>query len=116
LALQILIQRRQLPAYGGEQQQDCRDGEQELRDKIVAEESGEHKFGGYLLWSFLVLGGSILICSWQDLDPYGKERPIPAIKLIEAVFNSPAGQLGQQFRHVQSSVSNTGLLHRDANF
>lgn len=47
------------------------DGEQELLDKIVAEEPGDEKFGGYLIWSFLVLGGSILICSWQQLDPYG---------------------------------------------
>lgn len=47
------------------------DGEEELLNSMVTDASGETKFGVYLIWSFLVMGGSILICSKQRIDPYG---------------------------------------------
>jgi hypothetical protein len=51
---------------------ECRDGEEELLNSMVTDASGETKFGVYLIWSFLVMGGSILICSKQRIDPYGE--------------------------------------------
>lgn len=41
----------------------------------LAEQPGEDKFGGYLIWSFVVMGVSILVCNKQEIDPYGKSSP-----------------------------------------